>query len=187
MEKRSNLWLMTGPPGIGKSTVLSKVVLNLRSRGLIVGGCVTSEVRVSGRRVGFRLRDLLTDEEGELASDTGRLGPRVGKYRVNLEGVSAVGGKSLLTAARKADLIVIDEVGPMELTSPDFRRSLEGCIASGKPILAIIHERMNDPLIEELRSLALVEPIEVSLTNRDSLANEVTRKIGLQVPVRDAN
>ncbi len=150
-----------------------------------MGGCLTSEKRVSGQRVGFRIRDLLTDEEGELASVTSRLGPRVGRYRVNLNDLSAVGGRALERAAREADLIVVDEIGPMELTSPDFRRSLRGCIASGKPILAVVHERMNDPLIEELKRISGETTIVVGLENREGLVAEITRRVGVEVSVRD--
>ena len=150
-----------------------------------MGGCVTSEKRVSGQRVGFRIRDLLTDDEGELASAANRLGPRVGKYRVNLNDLSAVGGRALERAAREADLIVIDEIGPMELTSPDFRRSLRVCITSGKPILAVVHERMNDPLIEELKSISVEATIVLSLENRDTLVAEITRRVGSEISVRD--
>lgn len=151
-----------------------------------MGGCVTSEKRVSGQRVGFRVRDLLTDDEGELASLTNRLGPRVGRYRVNLNDLSAVGARALVRAASEADLIVIDEIGPMELTSPDFRRSLRVCIDSGKPILAVVHESMNDPLIEEMKSISGETTIVVGLENRDTLVAEVTRRVGSEIVVRDA-
>jgi len=169
---------------MGKSTLFSKVILNLRSRGIIVGGCVTSEKRVSGQRVGFRIRDLLTDDEGELASVANRLGPRVGRYRVNLNDLAAVGVRALERAARDADLIVIDEVGPMELTSPDFRRSLRVCIDSGKPILAVVHE-MKDPLIDELKGISGETTIVVGLENRDALVAEVTQRVGSEIVVRD--
>ena len=146
---------------------------------------MTSEKRISGQRVGFRIRDLLTDDEGELASVTGRLGPRVGRHRVNLNDLSSVGGRALERAAKEADLIVIDEIGPMELTSSDFRRSLRVCITSGKPILAVVHERMNDPLIEELKGMSGEATVVVGLENRDSLVPEITRRVGSEISVRD--
>jgi len=181
VERRSNLWLVSGPPGIGKSTLVSKVIFNLRSRGIIVGGCVTAEKRVKQQRVGFRLKDLLTGEEGELASVEGGLGPRIGKYRVNLNTLSSIGVKAMVDATEQAELIVIDEVGPMELTSPEFRRALKVSIASMKPILAVVHERLNDPLLLELRAICEGGVLTVGLANRDALANEVTRRIASQL------
>jgi len=181
MESRKNVWLVTGPPAIGKSTLVSKVIFTLRSKGTIVGGCVTTEKRVNRQRVGFRLTDLLTEEEGELASVSSRLGPRVGKYRVNLNDLSSIGAKALLEASKSAEIIVIDEVGPMELTSPDFRRALQVCDSSRKPILAVIHERMNDPLIEELKGLSHGKIFNLDLENRDPLAREISRQILLEL------
>ncbi len=177
----AHIWLITGPPGVGKSTVVSRVVLRLRSAGVIVGGCVTVEKRVKGERVGFEVRDLTNGTQDELASITRNLGPRVGKYRLNLAGLAAVGAKGLSDAASASEFIVIDELGPMELTSPEFRRAVRSCIESGKPMLAVVHERMEDDLLTELRSKA-TSLTEVDQHNRedveDSLAKELLKAIG---------
>jgi nucleoside-triphosphatase len=170
-------WLITGPPGIGKSTIVSKVVFNLRSTGCIIGGCITKERREKKERVGFDIEDLLSGRRGELASTSGHLGPTVGRYRVNLQGLSEVGARALNDAVARAELVVIDEVGPMELTSPEFRRALTSCIRSGKPIFAVVHEKMNDPLIEELKKTSGNGVISVSLQNRDSLHSDLTTRI----------
>ncbi len=177
MPPDDGCWLISGPPGIGKSTVVSKVVFNLRSAGFIIGGCVTKERRKNKERVGFDIEDLLGGERGELASTSGHLGPRVGRYRVNLEGLSSVGARALSEGVSRAELVVIDEVGPMELTSPEFRRALATCTGSGKPLFAVVHEKMNDPLIEELKKKSKNEVVSVTLQNRDSLVADLTRRI----------
>jgi len=168
--------LLTGSPGVGKSTVLSKAIMRLKSRGVIVGGCLTSERRMKGQRIGFALRDLKSGIEGELASATAPLGPRVGRYRVNLVDLASVGARALLDAAASSELIVIDEVGPMELVSPDFRRALRTCLASTRPKLAVLHERMKDDLIEEFKSKAEFS-FEVTLQNREGLPDELVGRI----------
>jgi len=172
----SVILVVTGSPGVGKSTAISKVILRLKSKGVIVGGCLTSEKRTSGRRIGFGIMDLTSGNRGELASATGTLGPRVGRYRVNLTDLASVGAKGLVDAADSSEVIVIDEVGPMELVSPDFRRALKACMASGKPILAVVHERMKDDLIEELKSKNSLLA-EITIQNRDSLPDELTEKL----------
>lgn len=148
------IWLITGPPGVGKTTTVSKVVLKLKSAGVIVGGCSTSEQKSGGARVGFGIRDLTTGRTGELASVSTKVGPRVGRYRVNLTDLARVGATGLEAAAVSSELIVVDEVGPMELVSPEFRRAVARCIGSGKPMLAVVHERLDDDLLNELRSKA---------------------------------
>ncbi|MDV3243979.1 MAG: NTPase [Nitrososphaerales archaeon] len=166
------IWAVTGPPGVGKSTVVSKVVLRLKSHGVIVGGCTTAERREGGARVGFEVRDMTSGTSGQLASIKGTLGPKVGKYRVNLADLASVGAKGLTDAAAKSELIVMDEVGPMELVSPEFRRAVRRCIDSGKPLLAVIHERLEDDLLSELRAKA-GEVIEVDENNREQLVEEI--------------
>lgn len=177
-----DIWLVTGPPGVGKSTLVSRVVLRLKSRGVIVGGCTTGEKRQGGVRVGFEIRDLTNGTAGELASAARRLGPRVGRYRVNLSDLASIGARGLSTAASSSELIVIDEVGPMELVSPDFRRALRTCIDSGKPILAVVHERLEDDLLAELRSKAR-ELTEIDTNNRDEemdrIASEIAASLNL--------
>lgn len=173
----SDVWLVTGPPGVGKSTLVSRVTLMLKSRGIIIGGCTTSEKRQGGVRIGFEVKDLTNGTTGELASTSAKMGPRVGKYRVNLSDLASVGAKGLSDAADVSELIVIDEVGPMELVSPDFRRAVRKCIDSGKPILAVVHERLEDDLLAELRSKAK-ELIELDTNNRDGATDQIAAEIG---------
>jgi nucleoside-triphosphatase len=180
-EGQTRIWLLTGPPGIGKSTLVSKVVFAVRSKGYGVGGCLTREVRKGRERTGFRLVDLLSGNEAELASITG-LGPRVGKYRVNVTNLSTLGAGSLLRAAEVADFIVVDEVGPMELTSPEFRRGVKACLASGKPMLIVLHESMKDPLMTEITEQPGAMLTELTLHNRDGtsqlLPAEIVKSLG---------
>ena len=179
MSSPTRLWLVTGPPGIGKSTVVSKVIYKLRSEGIAVGGCLTREVRSGRERTGFRLIDLLTGTEVVLASVKG-LGPRVGRYRVNISNLSKVGGPSLVSAVRIADVVVVDEVGPMELTSPEFRTGAKLALASGKPMLIVLHESMKDPLMEEIRNTPN-EFMALTLHNREGAADELAREISLSL------
>jgi nucleoside-triphosphatase len=161
---------------VGKSTVVSRVVLRVKSAGVIVGGCITTERRQEGARVGFDVRDLTNGGQGELASISRGLGPRVGKYTVNLSDLGSVGAKGLSDAIAVSEFIVVDEAGPMELVSPEFRRALQSCIRSGKPLLAVVHERMEDDLLIELRSAAQ-EVVVVSQNNRDEVADRLAAEI----------
>jgi nucleoside-triphosphatase len=166
------IWLITGPPGVGKSTMVSRVVLRLKSAGVIVGGCTTAEQREGGTRVGFAVRDLTSGRTGQLASVTSRFGPRVGRYRVNLNDLASVGAAGLSTAADTSEVIVIDEVGPMELVSPEFRRAVQKCIESGKPLLAVVHERLEDDLLSQLKSKATAT-FTLSVETRDRTSEEL--------------
>ena len=177
---QARIWLLTGPPGIGKSSLVSKVVFTLRSKGHGVGGCLTKEVRKGRERTGFKIIDLLSGNEAELASVSG-LGPKVGKYRVSITNLSTLGAGSLLRAAEVADFIVIDEVGPMELTSPEFRKGVKACLAAGKPMLIVLHESMKDPLMTEISEQPNSTLVELTLHNREGISQELPTEIALSL------
>jgi nucleoside-triphosphatase len=160
------------------------VVYLLRSKGYGVGGCLTKERKEGRERVGFIVFDLMSGREAVLASSKNSLGPRVGRYRVNIPGLVEVGARALTEAASGADVIVIDEVGPMELTSPEFKRGVEACITSGKPLLAVVHEQMKDPIIEKFREMSDKALLEVTLHNREGMAQSLADQIMEALPVQ---
>jgi nucleoside-triphosphatase THEP1 len=83
---------LTGSPGVvGKSTLIMKSVECARCR---VGGVLARDKRIKDRRVGFELLDLGTGATGMLADVTGT-GPQLGKYRVRLDDLGAVGAKAV--------------------------------------------------------------------------------------------
>ena len=164
--------LLTGTPGVGKTTVLMKVVKKLRERGVSVGGMVSREVRERGRRVGFEMIDISTGDREVLASIYGD-GARMGKYKVNLKGLAEFASRVILSAMENSDVIVCDEVGPMELLSPEFKRAVSKLLAVDKPMIIVIHMKMKDPLLKSLRQNPRAVLFTVTYENRDQLVDEV--------------
>ena len=154
-----------------------KVVEELRKRGVAVGGMISREVREGGRRVGFEIIDLATGRRGWLAHVNQPTGPRLGRYRVNLADLEGVGVKAIEDAVREADVVVIDEVGPMELFSGRFVEAVRAALASPKPVLGTIHYRARGPLLDEIRASREARIITVSLQNRDRLPSEVAAMV----------
>lgn len=131
---------LTGSPGSGKSTVLLKVIERLRSEGLKVGGITTPEVRgAHGYRIAFKVVDLASGEEGTLASVDQPVGPRVGKYRVNIQDFERVALPALNYALEECDVVCMDELGTMEFFSAKFKQKVEEVLESGKPVVAVVH------------------------------------------------
>ncbi|MGA9097411.1 MAG: nucleoside-triphosphatase, partial [Methanotrichaceae archaeon] len=103
---------LTGHPGVGKSTLVQKIASLYGGR---VGGVLARDKRFKDRRVGFELLDLASGATGILADEAGS-GPQLGKYRVHLDDLDNIGANAIEKAAT-CDLIIIDEIGPMELSS----------------------------------------------------------------------
>ena len=167
------LIFLTGQPGVGKTSILLKVVDELKKKGYKIGGMISSEARLGGIRVGFEIIDIHTGRKGWLAHADQATGPRVGRYRVNRNDLDALGANSILEAEKNADVIVADEIGPMELFSSAFRQSIVVAIKSGKPLLGVIHQTANDPLITAVKVDKNTEILEVTNENREGLCKVI--------------
>ncbi len=163
------LVFLTGIPGVGKSTVARKVAEKMKLDGSKVGGMTSGDLRSGSSRIGFEIRDLQTGATGVLAHVNQATGPRIGKYRVNSQDLDKIGTEAILSAVKHADLIVIDEVGPMELTSARFKEAVQAALVCGKPVLGTVHRNAQDPLVRTIKSGAGIDVVEVTHQNRDAL------------------
>jgi len=166
---------ITGQPGVGKTTCIRRVVEALSSRGIKVGGLVTQEMRGASGRTGFRVQDLLTGEVGILAA-IGQPGPRVGKYGVNVPELERIGVAAIEQASSLAQMIVIDEIGPMELCSEKFAPAVRRALLSPKPVLGAVHRSARDPLIDYIRSRTDIRVITIVPPNRDLIAAQLVHE-----------
>jgi nucleoside-triphosphatase len=168
---------LTGQPSAGKTTVLLRTIDRLREGNLKVGGMVSREIREGGVRVGFRIMDLESGKEGWLANTWQQSGPKIGRYRVCLDDLEQVGVAAILNAVAHADVVAIDEVGPMELFSPAFRNVVSEALESGKTVLGIVHYKTKDPLVAEIKRRKNTRIVEVTLNNRAELPSLLIQEI----------
>lgn len=173
---RKRLLLITGSPGIGKTSVLLKTVEALKGRGYSVGGMVSREVRSCGARVGFEVLDLSGGGRGWLAHIHQKQGPQVGKYRVNLGDLDSVGSEAIIDAVKNVEVVVIDEIGPMELYSEYFRKAIKNAVESRKLVIGTVHWKVTDKLIREIRGREDAETYIVTYANRGNLHKTIVQK-----------
>jgi len=175
-QLRKRLLLLTGSPGVGKTTVLLRVVESLKAKGYSVGGMVSREVRSDKTRVGFEILDLSSDRRGWLAHVNQKSGPSVGKYRVNLEDLDNIGANAIVNAAENFDVVVIDEIGPMELFSEKFKEAVRRAVEGGKLVVGVVHWKARDRLIDEVKKREDIEIIVVTYENRNKLHQTIIEK-----------
>ncbi len=164
---------VTGRPGVGKTTALVRAAERLRARGLEVGGFVTREFREGGARAGFLVLDLGTGE-GAILARVGPGEPRVGRYRVLPEG-TRFARDALVRALKAADVVVVDEVGPMELADPALAEAIESALRAKKPVLGSVHARTRHPLAERIRREARL--FEVTRENREAIPDILVARL----------
>ncbi len=172
LERATNV-LLTGTPGVGKTTVIRRT-LGLLS-GTKVGGFFTEAIEEGGRRTGFALADL-RGPRGVLASVKLSSGPRVSKYRVNVPDMVSIGVPALLNALCDADLVVCDEIGRMELFCREFQDAIVCCLDADKPLLGTIQARRNE-FLDHIRAREDVDVIRVTPGNRDGLPGQLAGRL----------
>lgn len=115
--------LITGRPGVGKTTLIRSLSEALGSRA---GGFHTEEIRESGERKGFRLLTL-DGRSGVFAHVEllARTPNRVGRYGVDTSVLERLGLTAVNEAATRCQVVLVDEIGKMELHSPAFCGALD--------------------------------------------------------------
>jgi nucleoside-triphosphatase len=165
--------LLTGRPGVGKTTVIRAVAAELDPR---VGGFYTEEIREGRRRIGFRLIAIGTDQtqEGLLATVGSPSRHRVGAYGVHLNDLERVGVRAVRRAVEDPGIavVVIDEIGKMELLSSEFREAVLTALSSPKPVLATIMSG-RQPWVEAIKARPDATMIEVTSLNRRELPDRI--------------
>ena len=130
---------------------------------------VSRELRETGVRVGFEIVDLKTGRAGWLAHVNQPIGPPISKYRVNMNDLNMIGVAAILKAVEDLDVIVVDEIGPMELFSTQFKEAVRRGMESEKPMIGTIHLRARDPLIDNIKTQEEAMILEVTPENRKNL------------------
>jgi nucleoside-triphosphatase len=169
--------LIEARPGAGKTTALSRLAERLRDDGVALSGFLTREIREGRRRVGFEIETLAGDR-GLLAHVDIKGPPRVGRYGVDLEEFERL---ALPALESPADVVLIDELGKMELASERFRSAISALFESDVPIVATVHT-FRHPFTDALKERADVTTIRLTAANRAGLPEELAERLRVTQP-----
>ena len=157
--KTKNLFL-TGKPGSGKTTLLREVCLPFMEK---LGGFYTEELREEKERLGFRIKTF-DGKDGIFAKKGMESEHKLDKYGVDLKVLEELGVGAMRRAMAEKSIIVIDEIGSMEVLSGEFMAALFECLNSDKKVLATI--RFNSqPFTDEVKKMDNTSLVEVSRDN----------------------
>ena len=146
----------------------------MREEGVAVRGFVTHEIREQRRRVGFEVESF--EGGGATLAHVQFSGPpRVGKYGVDVEAFERLAIPTLRKPPA-ASVVVIDELGKMELASDAFCDAVSSLFEGPAPIVATVHV-FRHPFTDALKRRPDVERVQVTHANRSNLAEQIARRL----------
>ena len=167
--------LLTALPRTGKSTAIKKIIQMLGIKNC--GGFFTEEVKENGERVGFRIRTL-GGKESLLAHVNIESEYKISRYGVDLAAFETVCLKELKNAIANDSVkyIIIDEIGPMQLFSDEYKKILSKLLKSKKQVIGTIFMNSYEWL-DDFKKKEGIELIEITFDNRDELPLQIVEKV----------
>ncbi len=169
MNLRKKNLLITGLPGIGKTTLIKKLSEALKSFHPV--GFYTEEIREGGERKGFELISL-EGKRGLFSHKEIRSPHKVGQYKVDIKGFEDFLG-SMAFFRPSTRLVIIDEIGKMECLSLQFQKILKEILDSEKWVIATVALK-GSGLITEVKERQDARIFEITRKNRASLLKEIS-------------
>ena len=168
MSASKHMLLITGYPGIGKTTVVQKVIAMLPGDSL--AGFYTKEIRENNIRKGFELVTL--DGKRTVIAHTGISSVHhVSKYGIDVVAIDSI-VNSILSSEQDVDIFIVDEIGKMECCSKKFIEAMEALFASEKIIVATVAMK-GKGFIAKVKNRDDIDLLEVTRNNRDFLPEKI--------------
>ena len=161
---------ITGKPGCGKTSLIMEILKELK---LDAGGFYTLEIREGGQRLGFKI-NTLDGKEGILAHINIKSPYKVGKYKVNIKDLEEIVVKSILDSLKEKKIIIIDEVGKMEMMSEKFKKAVLAALNSKNKILGTI-KLTSGPFTDQIKRQENTKILYLNRENREKIKKEIIR------------
>ena len=173
----SKIWGVTGRKGTGKTKVINTLHYRLLSDNISMGGILTRDIKNYGKRTGIEIQNISTGMNYEIANINRKTGPRLQKFRINLENIDNYAIKELQDSSVNTDLIIIDMIGPMELFSIKFCELIRELVKQDKRILCVIQTKYNHPIIKEIKKLKNLSLHDLNEKHKDEVIDSIYKSI----------
>jgi len=176
------LILWTGPKHSGKTTSALRLIDKLRSEGFLTAGIAAVALRDGERLLGYDIIDLRSGLRRALARPGAPGPPRIGRFGFLWEGLT-LGERALSpNSIAGADLVLIDEFGPLELRGEGWRRCSDRIVRQARGVVVLVVRdslleqasalyRLNDPLVVAAGGPAASETVITAVVARREVSN----------------
>jgi nucleoside-triphosphatase len=175
---------ITGMPSVGKTQTLIKIIEKIEKSGYSVEGMITEPIIENKKRIGFYVVDWQTRDKEVFAHIDMDTKDKIGKYGVDINALENIGVPAIEKAIEDEEIhiIIIDEIGKMEMLSEKFCDVVIEALDSDKPIMVTLHKKSRSPLLQDVRRRDDIRILEVTPVNRNLLPYKIEKIMAEKLP-----
>jgi nucleoside-triphosphatase THEP1 len=168
INARKKIFILTGTSGQGKTTMIREILNVLKENKIPAGGIYSPKVIENNKIIGYDLVDIMTGEREIFLRDTADFNSReIGRFAISPLGLTK--GKNALGLSVNAgnEIVIIDEVGNLELNEQGWAGSLNEIISASKNhVLLVVRDIFVGKIIKKWN---LKEVIILNIAGLDHL------------------
>lgn len=170
---RIKVFVVTGGVETGKTSCLKKLILNLKEKNISVSGFYSQRRMSNSETTGYDIIDVSTGLKTRFLRIEGiQSQEKIGKYFIYNEGIKAAENALI---HRNSSLVVLDEIGKLELKGKGFTHLLQNCLSEKTgPLLLSVREEILNELIEEF-DLKPIEILNVTKTGCEQITGKIEK------------
>jgi nucleoside-triphosphatase THEP1 len=171
MLVRNRFLLWFGAKHSGKTTTAAKLAQRACAEGFTVAGLLAPSIYLNGELIGFDTLDLRNKTRAHLA-DRKTNGNKTERFAFTADGLK-LGSAALSPASTKsAELIIVDEFGPLEIHGSGWRKNVDSLFSSSNATMLLVVRR---EVAEQVRQLyANVPSRKLSASKPESIDKVLT-------------
>ena len=175
---------ITGMPYVGKTDTLIKIIEKIESSGYKSEGMITEPIIENDERIGFSVKDWRTGEQEVFAHKDFDFKEKVDDISVDLSVLDRLGVQAIYKAVNDPtiDIIIIDEIGKLQMLSAKFCEAVIDALDSDKPIMVTLHKKSRTPLLQDIRRRDDIRILEVTPVNRNLLPYKIEKIMAEKLP-----
>lgn len=164
---------ITGLPNSGKTYALRHVIEMLSKKNVEIGGMIDEKIKEGRRSTGMKVTNIATGEFVEFANPEIESKITIGSLGVDLSLFESIAIEAIKDACENCDVIVIDEIGKVEVESKAFVDVVKDALDEDKPMIITLHKKSRNPLLQDIRRRDDVRILDITPTNRNLLPYKI--------------
>jgi nucleoside-triphosphatase THEP1 len=147
--KDQKVFILTGGIQQGKTTSIIELIRELRNRNIQLAGIYCPRVMDNSVTTGYQIVDIRSHTERKfLVTDDDTNPEKIGRFSIIREGLDLGRNALVISDNEPCQLVIIDEVGILELDGEGWAKNIDELKRAGHSILMVVRDKWVERVIE---------------------------------------